>query len=223
MSEDISFLESMSQEMATTVIYGNTDTDPEKFLGFAPRYSSLSAENGGNILNAGGTGSDNTSIWLVAWGESTCHGIYPKGSMAGLKHEDKGQVTLEDSANGKYEGYRTHYQWKVGLTLRDWRYVVRIANIDISLLKADDGTVTNGADLIKLIIKAIHKIPSKKRGKLALYCNEDIFTYLDLQTLEQSNINIKYGADQHGLEIMKFRGIPIRKVDAILNAEEKVA
>jgi len=208
--------------MATTLFYGNTQTDPEKFLGLAPRYNDLSAENAGNIINGGGSGSDNTSIWLVTWGERTCHGIFPKGQKAGLQHTDKGQETLEDAAGGKYEGYRSHYKWDAGFTLRDWRYVVRIANLDVSALVADDGTVSTGANIITSMIKAIHKLPNKNMGKMVFYCNETVETYLDLQTLKQTNMNVTYGEDKHGQPVMKFRGIPVKRWDAILDTEAPV-
>jgi hypothetical protein len=220
LSEDASFLEAMSQEMASTIFYGNTASDPEKFMGLAPRYDLTTAENGGNIINAGGTGSDNTSVWLVTWGDQTCHGIFPKGQKTGLQHNDKGQVTLEDAANGKYEGYRSHYKWDVGMVLRDWRYVVRVANIDVSALTAD---ASAGADLIEAMIKAIHKLPSMKKGKPVFYVNATVYTYLDLQTYNSSNMRIGYGKDEHGMEVMKFRGIPVKKCDAILETEATVS
>ena len=128
LSEDRAFLESMNQTMANTLFYGDTGTT-HRNLGLSARYSSTAAESGDNIV-LGGSGSDNTSIWLVVWGPNTCHGIVPKGT-AGLQHCDLGQVTLDDAAGGRYEGYRTHYKWDVGLTLRDWRYAVRIANVDV--------------------------------------------------------------------------------------------
>ena len=160
LSEDLAHLEGMNQDMASAEIYGNTKTDPEKFMGLAPRYNSLSAENAANIIAAGGSGSDNTSIWLVTWGPNTCFNFFPKGQKAGLLHEDLGKVTLEDAAGGKFEGYRSHYKWDLGFCLKDWRYVVRIANIDVSLLVADKGVVSSGADLITTMIRAIHKIPN---------------------------------------------------------------
>ena len=58
---------------------------------------------------------------------------------------DKGQVTVEDASNGsntgRYEAYRTHYRMDAGLCLRDWRYVVRIANIDKCALTKDASSV----------------------------------------------------------------------------------
>jgi hypothetical protein len=223
LSEDKAFLEAMSQEMASTLFYGNTDTDPEKFLGLSPRYNSTTAENGGNIINGGGTGSDNTSVWLIAWGETTVHGIFPKGKKTGLHSQNLGEVTLTDTAGGMYQGYRTHYKWDIGLTLRDWRYVVRIANIDVSLLQSDDGTVSAGANLIKCMIKALHKIPSKRRGKLVFYVNETVETYLDLQTLSQNNMRVSYRMTPHGEEVLTFRTIPVKRCDALLDTESAVS
>ena len=161
LSEDVAFLEAMSQEMASTVFYGNTATDPEKFMGLAPRYNSLSAHNAENVIQADGTGSDNTSIYLVLWGDRTCHGIYPKGSKMGLHHEDKGQQTLQDSDGNNYEGYRSHYKWDMGMVLKDWRYVVRICNIDISNLTKNAAT---GSDLVDLMTQALEVPPSLNAG-----------------------------------------------------------
>ena len=136
MTEDKAHIEGMSQEFMSTLMYGNEGTAPEEFTGFAPRFNDNSGPaNADNILLGGGSGSDNSSIWLISWGANTVHGIYPKGSKAGLQFNDKGQVTIEDSDGsngGRYEAYRSHYRWDVGLSVRDWRYVVRICNVDNS-------------------------------------------------------------------------------------------
>ncbi|MFU1966163.1 major capsid protein, partial [Bordetella bronchiseptica] len=145
------FIEGMNQTQATTLFYGDSSIDAEKFMGLTPRFNSLSAENGQNIIDAGGTGSDNASIWLTVWGPNTLHTIYPKGSQAGLQSRDLGEDTLIDAAGGRYQGYRTHYKWDIGLTLRDWRYVVRIANVDVSELTKN---ASAGADLIDLMTQA---------------------------------------------------------------------
>ena len=139
LQEDRPHIEGMNQEIADTLFYGDETTAPEEFTGFAPRYNDLAAENGDNIIDGGGTGSDNASIWLICWSPNTCHGIVPKGSAAGLSQRDLGEVTIEDADgnNGRMQAYRTHYRWDAGLSVRDWRYVVRIANIDRSLLTSD--------------------------------------------------------------------------------------
>jgi hypothetical protein len=160
LSEDKAHIEGMNQEMAETLFYGNEGTEPEAFTGLAPRFNSLTgANNSDNVINGGGTGSDNASIWLMVWGPNTCHGIIPKGSVGGLQMEDKGQVTIEnvDGSGGRMEAYRTHYIWKGGLTVRDWRYIVRIPNIDRSALTKD---ASSGANLPDLMFEALERIPN---------------------------------------------------------------
>jgi len=224
LSEDMAFLEAMNQEMASTLIYGNTAADPEKFMGLAPRYASTSAENGENIIDAAGTGSDNTSVWFIVWSPLIAHCLYPKGTKAGLTHEDLGQVTLTDAAGGLYEGLRTHYKWHLGFTLRDWRGVARIANIDVSELADAGETGFDGANLPNLMIKAYNKIRMKLRmGRAVIYANETVLTALDLIASNKSNTWFTKGDGVDGNPIIKFRGIPIKQVDAILDTEAAIS
>ncbi len=217
LSEDRAFLEAMNQKMAQTLFYGDTSVNPQQFMGLASRYSSKSAGNGQNIIDAGGTGTDNTSIWLVVWGENTVHGIFPKGQKAGLHMEDKGQQTLKDSAGGQYEGYRTHYKWDNGLTLRDWRYVVRIANIDVS----DLSVPASAANIVTQMVKALHRVPNLKMGRAVFYMNRTVAQALDLQSLDKASLALSV-KETEGEWWTTFRGIPIRETDAILETEARV-
>ena len=216
LSEDRAFIEGLNQTMATTLFYGNSSLEPEKFMGLAPRYSEKAAENGQNIIDAGGTGSDNTSIWLVVWSPNTVHSIYPKGSKAGLQSRDLGEDTLTDAAGGRYQGYRTHYKWDIGAVLRDWRFVVRIANIDASDLAA--GT---GRDLLTLMAKALHRVPNLQMGRAAFYANRAVHEALDIQSMGKNGLALKT-QELEGKFWQTFRGVPIRTVDALLNTEARV-
>ena len=220
LSEDRAFLESMNQTMANTLFYGDTGTDPEKFMGLSSRYNSTSAESGDNIIVGGGSGSDNTSIWLVCWGPNTCHGIYPKGSQAGLNHQDLGEVTLEDAANGKYQGYRTHYKWDIGMSVRDWRYIVRIPNIDVSNLTKDASG--SSAALVDLMVQAVEKLPNVNLGRCVFYGNRTISSILRRQITNTSNVRLSMD-EVAGKRVMSFDGIPFRRNDAILNDEALVS
>lgn len=225
-SQDKPHIEGMSQQAATAIIYGNQATDPEQITGLAPRYSSGALGAGtvsDNMLDAGGTGSDNTSVWLVSWGPQKLHGIYPKGMQAGLETIDRGLQDLKDGDGYEFVGYKKYFKWKIGVAVADYRYAVRICNIDKSLLVADDGTVSAGADLISLMIKALHLLPDEGDENTVFYANKTITTYLDLQTLNKSNMNITYGKDKHGRKVIDFRGTPIRRVDAILDTEATVS
>lgn len=227
-SESSAFIESMNQQFASTLIYGDVEVNPERFMGLAPRYSTISgATNGQNIISAGTvTGGDGTSIWLVGWGENTIHGIFPKGSMAGLVHEDLGLDTVTDAAGGKYRAYLDRYQWKCGLTVRDWRYAVRIANIDVSALIADTAGTT--VKLIEYMSRAIDRIPNFGMCKPVFYMNRTVFSILRIQALNKSNnaLSIEQGLDQFGNPIsgeLSFMGIPIRRVDALLSTEAQIS
>ena len=220
LSEDSAHIEGISQEMASKVFYGNEGVQPEAFTGLAPRFNSLSAQNADNIINAAGVGADNTSIWLCVWGPNTGFGFYPKGSQAGLKMEDKGQVTIEnvDGAGGRMEGYRTHYRWDLGLCVRDWRYFVRIANIDVS----DLNTIANTKNLINWMVMAAERIPSFGKGRAAFYVNRTIREKLRLGILERVASNLSWETVS-GKRVMTFDDIPVRRTDALINAEAVVA
>jgi hypothetical protein len=225
MSEERAFIEGMNQEFASTLVYGNETSEPEAFTGLAPRFNSLSAANNTNIVNAGGAGADNTSVWLIVWGPNTIHCIYPKGSKAGLAMTDKGQVTIEnaDGNSGRMEAYRTHYRWDCGLTVRDWRFVVRVCNIDVSDLEALAGTqaITASTSIIKSMIRATERIPAFGMGRAAFYVNRKVRENLRLAILEKVSSQLTY-ENVAGKRVMTFDGIPVRRTDAILNNEAAV-
>jgi hypothetical protein len=225
MSEANAFIEAMNQEMAQTVIYGDHTSAPEEFLGLAPRYAAISgATNALNIVNGDATSGDTvcTSVWLNVWGANTVHGIYPKGSKAGLIHEDLGLETKENA--GGVTGslarvYRDHWQWKCGIALKDWRYVVRIANVKTTALTK---TGTTGSDLIDLMAQALDVPPSLSAGRPVFYCNRLVHSYLRRQIGNKSNVWLSM--DQvGGKPVMSFGGVPIRRLDQITNAETRFA
>jgi hypothetical protein len=95
LSEAMAFLEAMNQEMARVLFYGNSGLNPEQFTGLATRYSTISgASNASHVISGSGSGSDNSSVWLVGWSANTICGIFPKGSKAGIVHEDYGVQTV---------------------------------------------------------------------------------------------------------------------------------
>jgi hypothetical protein len=222
LSEDRAFIEGMNQKFASTLFYGNETTEPEAFTGLAPRFNSLSANNAENIIVGGGSGADNNSIWLVVWGPNTVHGIVPKGSKAGLQVEDKGQITIEnvDGASGRMEGYRTHYRWDCGLVVRDWRYIVRIPNIDLSdLTKA----ASAGADLIDLMTQAIEQIPALSMGRPVFYTSRKVKSFLRRQIMNKvvsSTLTMDAVAGKH---VLAFDGIPVKRVDQLAANEAVVS
>lgn len=220
LSEARAFIEAMNQEMTSTLFYGNGGLAPEEFTGLSVRYSSLSAGNATNIIDAGGVGSDNTSIWLVAWDEETLTGIFPKGSKAGLQHNDYGEVTVEVTAGvagQRMRAMQERWQWKAGIALKDWRYVIRIANIDVSDLSGGAA-----ADLIDAMESAIEMLPNAM-GRPVFYMNRTVARILRRQ--ERGDVTSGGGLTFEtvgGKRVMDFAGVPVRRVDALLSTEARV-
>ena len=222
-SEAKAYLESMNQQFVSTLFYGS-NVNPASFIGFSTRYGAISgAANAQNVLDAGGTGSTNASLWLIVWGEESVFGIFPQGSKAGLDHQDLGVQTAQGAAYSDatpqlMQVYRDHWSWNHGLGLKDWRYVVRIANIDIPKLLAK-----TGADVLDLMIRATHHVPNIRAGKAAFYCNRTVFEMLDIAKRDavQSGGQLRYEVVD-GVEMPVFRGIPVRIVDQLLNTESRV-
>jgi hypothetical protein len=229
LSEDSAFLEAMNQTQAQTLFYGNPATDPRQYMGMGARFGTISgAGNAQNILDAGGTGSNNTSIWLFVWGEKSVFCTFPKGSKAGLQHQDQGELTIYDPNGNPYQAYQTHYQWKNGLVVKDWRYVVRIANINVTDLLAQSGTQASTAatQIIYLMSRALDRVPFLGAGKAAFYMNKTVASLLRIAALNKSNtaLAIEAGLSQFGTPTKwtSFMGVPLRRVDQLLNTEARV-
>ena len=224
LSEARAFLEAMSQELARVLFYGNNGATPEQFNGLAVRYSDSTAQNTDNIIKGGGVGSDNTSIYLIGWDDETIHGIFPKGSKAGIIHEDKGEQIVY-GANGmgasRLVALVDHFQWKAGIALKDWRYVVRICNIDISDLNAAN---------VKTIINAMEQAAetigtgAKGLGKPVFYANRTIRRFLRREARESVGTGGGLTFENFaGQRVLMFGDIPVRRSDALLNTEALVA
>lgn len=221
LAEAQSFLEAMSNEVGSKMFYGNTASDPEEFMGLAPRFNDKSAANGGQIIDAGGTGADNTSVWFVTWGDMQTNLLYPKGTQAGVQREDKGEQRVLDANGNAYYAMEELFTWHVGLAVKDWRYVSRIANIDVSDMQG--GSVK----LYDFMRQAYYRLQNRRvaGGKLAIYCNRDVMEALDALATNagstDSFVRLKT-TEIEGKEVQTYRGIPIRETDALLNNEARV-
>ena len=238
-SEDMAHVEGLSQQVASALIYSNEATTPTAFTGLAPRYNTVStstAKNAVNVLDAGGTASANLSIWLVGWGDHTTFGIFPKGSQAGLVYEDKGDVVPAYDSNGnRFEAYTSMFQFKLGLCVKDWRYNVRIANVDTTTAGLQGATPP---DLFALMSRAVVRLPTASRRlsgitesdapgdpvpgiSPAWYVNRTGREYMDIQAIRDRNVLLS-SKDYAGDPVVMFRDVPIRVVDALTNTEARI-
>ena len=216
LSENAAFLESMSQTMQRALLFGDSAVDPEKLMGLTPRFNDKNAENAVNVIDAGGTGSTAkfTSMWLVCWSPETVFCTYPKGSKGGLQMEDYGDEPALDPDGGEYRVLKTHYSWDLGFTVRDWRYVVRIANIDLANLKVKPDVDSGDKSLVDLMTEAIEMLPNERKGRVAFYCNRKVRTFLRKQIRYAHNVDITMD-EVAGKKVVAFDGIPVRRVDAL--------
>lgn len=239
-NEDVAFLEGMSQTMVQTLFYGNTTITPAEFMGLSPFYNTLTtanAQNAQNVLSGGGTGTSNTSLWLICWGERTIYGLYPRGSKAGLTMEDKGDtVPGFDSLGNRFEAYTSWFRQQLGLCPQDWRYGARLANVDVT----NAGLAgPNAPDIFALMAQMMFLPPTLGKGTSGItktdavndpspgirpvfYGNRTMRHWMDVQAMRDRNVLLNL-TDYAGMPCDTYRGIPIKVVDQIVNNESTVS
>lgn len=225
--QDRRTLQGMNQQLAQTTFYGDTRDNPLGFFGFAPRYDVVgnptdkpNANTFGmtHVLDCGGTTADKqTSIWLIGWGVDVgAFGIYPTTAPnAGIETEDHGEIDLRD-ANGKvFRGYATTHRVQQGIAVADWRYVVRICNIEVS--SALDAAAVD--QLCDDMIDATFAIPDLKMVRAVFYMNRTVLARLHKAASRKENVNLDF-KDLYGVKNqLNISNIPIKQCDAILNTE----
>lgn len=239
LNEDVAFIEGMGQTFEETVWYGNTTVNPAEFMGLSPFYNTLSqadAQNAQNVLDGGGTGSSNASLWLICWGERTVFGLYPRGTKAGLDSVDKGDVVPAfDSLGNRYEAYTTWFRQQGAICPQDWRYASRIANIDVT---ANGLQGPNALDIFVAMSQAVMLPPqlSKQSSGITMtdapndpapgirpvwYTNRTVRFWMDAQGMRDRNVLLTIN-DAAGKPQDVFRGIPVKVSDRLLVTESAV-
>lgn len=224
-SEDVATLEAMNQFFASTFFYGNAAQYVDRFNGIATRLADISGAYGSQILDAGGGSSDNTSIYLVGFGERGLHGIYPKGTTAGIERTDMGEQLIVDSVAGTRRRAKvTNFVWHGGLAVKDHRHIVRIGSIDVSDLATFGSGSDSSAKLLRLMIQAMNILPANPSGyglKYGFLMNKTAKTWCDIMQTEKANVHFT-SKEINGQEFTHFRNVPVIVCDAITNAETAV-
>lgn len=218
-SESMAFLASFNNELETGLFYHSTKNAPEKIMGLAPRLDSLTGPYKNQIIaaDAFAGGNDQTSMYLVGWGPDTAFGIFPKGMQGGLETHDMGILEQNDGTGKMFRAYVTYWSWKVGLVVKDARYVVRICNIDTA-----SGTGIS-VDLLYPMISAYYRMENTNNVRPVFYANRMVAEYLHRQAIAGAkNLTVQERAEGPGGPVTRFMGIPIRITDAILNTESAV-
>lgn len=220
------FLETMAQTLESAVFYSNVLINGKQFHGLAPRYNTLANSN---VINGGGSGSDNASIWFVTHGDGQTSMLTPENIPAGVIREDKGEQRVLDASNNPYYVKEEMFTQHAGIAVKDWRYNARIANIDVSDL------IAGSTALNPLMRKAYYKLQGRRSykmekpgemspGRTVIYMNRTLMEALDAEQTNgrggsTDNFVRLRPMEIQGEEVLTWRGIPIRETDALLNTE----
>jgi hypothetical protein len=115
------------------------------------------------------------------------------------------------------------------LVVKDWRYVVRICNIDVSdlIAQANPQTAAAATNIVKLMARSLYRIPNMAMGRAAFYMNRTVHSGLSIAALDKSQyvLKINEGLSQFGVPYswLSFLGVPLRRVDSLINAEAVVS
>jgi hypothetical protein len=222
-SEDMAFVQGLNIEANRALVYESVVSNPARIQGLAPRLNATSGNPAAaQIIKADSTasGADQTSIYLIGWGDHTVCGITPKGNPTGLTSMDRGPQLTRDANNAEFFAYVTEWAWEFGLAVIDSRYLVRVCNIDTGNLKAD---LSAGADLVMSMEDALTAIYEFQTVKPVFYMNRLVFGMLQKQLLKKGTVNaLEYIDSGHG-RVAHYRGIPIKYADAITSTESVVS
>lgn len=210
------YIEGMSQAICSAFLYGNSAVTPKQPHGLAPRLGTL----GRYVIGASGTGSDVTSVYVVTWGDGAGYGIYPKtgqspGSEFPVIHRDMGEKVDTNSSGNKLVVYEDNFKFEGGLVIEDPRCVGRVANIET----AGSTNIFNEDLLIQLLNRM--KVGAGTR----IYCNETIKTQMEIALKNKTNVNYTSdsGEGLAGEPVLRFRGIPVRKIDSAILLDTETA
>ena len=238
-NEDIAFLEGMGQTLEQTSWYGNTLVTPAEFMGLAGFYNTVAtatAANAANVIDGGGTGSSNASLWLLGMSERTIYGVYPRGSKVGLAMEDKGDtVPGFDSVGNRFEAFTSWFRAQMGIVPEDWRYGVRICNLDTTSAGLAG---TNPPDIFALMAEAAYLPPALGKRQSGItktdapnepaagvrfvwITNRTVRHWMDVQAMRDRNVLMQL-PDYAGMVTDNWRGFPVRVSDQILATESRV-
>jgi hypothetical protein len=216
LGENSAYQQAMNNQMAATVFYGDEKLSPAGFTGLGAYYYSTDIEEcsaADYVIDAGGTGNNLTSMYFVVWGQNQIHGFYPQGTKLGFEYRDNGRQKAFDENGGELYVYESQYNWDLGVAVRDYRYGVRICNLDLATITADD--------LVDHIIDAYNRLEDPDAGKAAIYLNRRAMTRIDQLAAKKANVNLTIDSFG-GKKLTHFWGLPFRRSDGILMNEGQI-
>ena len=223
MQESRAFIEGLGQTFvktlfnrSTTTNYGNVAANRKRIDGLPQRLGTLQTE--GLVEDAGGSGADTTSMYMVQWGMGKVFMVYPKGSPnQGVEHKNMGEVTVSRATTAspetkQFQAYRDWFKIHFGLVVQDNRCLARIANLEKSGANSFDED---------LIIDVMYRMPNDAEGAV-IYCNNRMKAQLHKRVKDKANVNLTMES-AFGQKVLSFLGMPIRSVTQIGITESAIS
>ena len=211
-SEDTAFVEGISQTTGTRMMYGNNAVDPDQMTGILTRLGTIDDEF---VLDAGGSGSDLSSVVVVQPGINQVYGVFPTGSKAGIQQKDLGLIPRwsASSDGARLMVYSTQFKAHFGLVVENPKCIGAIRNIETS--GAD--SLFNFEDIIDL------KVVMKNGGKGAIiYVNRKLLSQIKKAALNRTNVNLTMDNVFGDGMIPVIDGSPVRLMDALTFTEDQI-
>ncbi len=213
-------VESVLQKLSTEMWYGTAAT-AEGIIGLSALYSSTTAENGQNVIDAGGQdASDNASMWLLNIGPNM-KGLYPRGTPAGIERNIRGYETSENLGGTGLRGlvWREFIHVGAGVAVENWMDAVRVGSIDMSAIVAE----TNDADLIKLGRKAKARMAARPVDDRKWFMHSTVWEAIENQRDERQLVGGGISkATIDGVEVPTFHGYEVVVEDSMVITEAPI-
>ena len=232
--EDKRHLRGLGLDLEEGLLYGNRLQDPRKFLGFMPRFASLTDIDGIGLvsqdkepyitIDGGGTSNlGMSSILMVYWDEDEgAHLLYPSFKKDNGMEFKPYPYTAELQTDGTVlEIAYSKYACTVGLGIANRKSVIRIGNIDNKV--APNDFVANMSKLEAALYDAFAAMPVDFQSRVRLYANN--YTIATMRkAFAKRVVPANYGdsVPKNAIGDVMFDSFIIRRCDSMKNTESKL-
>ena len=215
LSEAQAFLAGMGIDQAKDLVDGSRAANPAQIDGLSTRLNKVDDKH---CFSFGGSGSNLTSVYLVAAGPQSCHLIYPKGSKsAGVRREDLGVSRVQDRAdvNKTFMAHTDRFVAEYGIAIRHPDAVIRICNIPFML------DANQRKELTEMILYLQGALTVGIVNNV-LFANRNAIYQIERAGRELQQV-VFPETDPWGRPVTNINGMRFRRQDAILSTEDQVA
>jgi hypothetical protein len=213
-------LEGVMQGFNDKILYADPVANPDAIDSLSHRRSKL----GKYCIDAGGSGTGLTSVWIMELSFRGIHLIYNKHGSPGLRNEDRGlhRVAARDGS-GFYSAWIRHYEIVAGLVVGMEASLFRYCNLDPAAATYTGGDPEGAFNPSDIIRKVKPYLPTPGGAMAVIFAPRSIYGQIEDAAYLKGNANYTLANIQGFGEVIKVAGIPVRPWDAISENESAVA